>query len=476
MPDGFRPVFPVFPVLAGAAGVGESSLMPSPGSGPPASASSPPPAGGGGGASFAAWYAVSVLTLANVSSFVDRQILTLLVVPIRRDLGISDTEMSFLLGLGFAVFYTLLGFPIARLADRASRRGIIAAGVAVWSVMTALCGAARNYGQLLLARIGVGVGEAALSPPAYSLIADHFPRERLGTAIGVYSMGIYLGVGLAQLIGGAVVAAVGGQAEVALPLVGGVRPWQVVFFVVGLPGLLVALLTLTLREPPRRGGGPASIPLRDVVAYFLSHRGAFLTHHMGVALIALCNYGMGSWLPTFFVRTYGWSVSDAGYLLGAANLTFGIAGVVLAGRLSDAWQSRGVTDAKMRVCLGAGVGLLVCDVAAPLMPTGTLAALWIFPLSFFASAPFGVAAAAVQELVPDRMRAQASALYLFVVSIVGLTAGPTAVALATDYVFRDDAALRYSLSLVTGLGLVAATAVLASGLSRYRRTLAALPR
>jgi MFS family permease len=422
-----------------------------------------------------AWYAVGILTLANVSSYVDRQILTLLVAPIRRDLQISDTEMSLLLGLSFALFYTVLGLPIARLADRASRRGIIAVGVAVWSVMTAACGAARNYAQLLLARIGVGVGEAALSPPAYSLIAGYFPRERLGTAISVYSMGIYLGVGLAQLIGGAVVAVVGADRNWLVPLVGEVRPWQVVFFVVGLPGLLIALLMLTVREPPRKAPvGPKGIPLGEVLGHFRAHAATFGSHHVGAALIALCNYGMGSWLPTFFVRTYGWTVSEAGYLLGVANLTFGIAGVVLAGRLADAMQRRGVTDAKLRVALGAGLGLLVCDVATPLMPSGTLAAVLIFPLSFFASAPFGVAAAAVQELVPDRMRAQASAVYLFVVSLIGLAAGPTAVALVTDYVFRDDAMLRYSLAVVSGIGLLLAAAALLAGLGPYRRTVAAM--
>ena len=422
-----------------------------------------------------AWYALGILTLANVSSYADRQILTLLVGPIRRDLAISDTQMSLLLGVSFAVFYTVLGFPIARLADRRSRRGIIAAGIACWSVMTALCGAAKNYGQLLLARIGVGVGEAALSPPAYSMIADYVPRERLGTAIGTYSMGIYLGVGLAQIIGGAIVALVGGGGHWVVPGLGEVRPWQAVFILIGLPGLLIAALMLTVREPARRvAPEDPAMSIREIVEYFRTHIRTFGAHHVGAALIALCNYGMGSWLPTFFVRTYGWEVSHAGYLLGAANLTFGIAGVVLAGRLADRWQERGIADAKLRVCLYAGLGLLVCDVATPLMPTGLAAALWIFPLSFFASAPFGVAAAAVQELVPDRMRAQASALYLFVVSIIGLTLGPTVVALATDYLFRDDAALRYSLALTTGMGLVAAAIILGRGLAPYRATLAGL--
>jgi MFS family permease len=421
-----------------------------------------------------AWYAIVVLTLANVSSFVDRQILTLLVGPIQRDLELSDTQMSYLLGLSFAVFYSLMAFPIARLADARSRRAIISVGIAVWSLMTAAAGLARTYAQLFLARVGVGIGEAALNPPAFSLIADTVPPQRLATAIGVFSMGIYVGVGLAQIIGGAVVGLVEGQEGWTLPLVGDVRPWQVVFFVVGLPGLLLAALTLTIREPPRRAGS-SPIPLREVIRYLRTHARTLMLHHVGLALIALVNYGFGGWLPTFFVRTHGWTVSQAGYLLGVANLTFGIAGVVLAGRVADWLQARGVPDAKLRVIAAAALGLLICDVATPLMPTGTLAAIGIFPLSFFASAPFGVGAAAVQEVVPARMRAQASALYLFVLNIIGLSLGPTAVALQTDYLFADEAALRYSLALVAGLALPVAVALLTAGFAPYRASVASRP-
>jgi MFS family permease len=416
------------------------------------------------------WYVVAILTLANVSAYVDRQILTLLVHPIKRDLQLTDSEVSLLGGLSFALFYTVLGFPIARLADQRSRRAIIAWGIGIWSLMTAACGAARNFGQLLLARVGVGVGEAALSPPAYSLIADYFPRERLGTAISVYTMGTYLGVGLAQLIGGAVIAVVSGDTAWSFPVIGFVRPWQVAFFVVGLPGLLVAALMFTVREPRRNAPRPPAVPVSEIVAHVRRNARTMATHHVGAALIALVNYGYGFWLPTFFERTHGWTPSRAGYLLGVANLTFGIAGVSLAGRLSDKWQSAGMADAKLRVCMLAAVGLLVCDVITPLMPTATLAAIMIFPLSFFASAPFGVAAAAVQEMVPARMRAQASAMYLFVVSLLGLAAGPTAVALVTDYVFQDEQMVRYSMALVALLGLIPAALLLRAARGPYLKT------
>ncbi len=418
------------------------------------------------------WYVVAVLTLANVSAYVDRQILTLLVQPIKRDLSLSDSEVSLLGGLSFALFYTILGFPIARLADQRSRRAIIAWGIGIWSLMTAACGAAKSFAQLLLARVGVGVGEAALSPPAYSLIADYFPRERLGTAISVYTTGTYLGVGLAQLIGGAVIAVVSGDTAWSLPIVGFVRPWQVAFFVVGLPGIFVALLMFTIAEPRRNAPRVAAVPLGDIIAHLRKNARTVATHHVGAALIALVNYGYGFWLPTFFQRTHGWTPSRAGYLLGIANLTFGIAGVALAGRLADRWQAAGMADAKLRVCMLAALGLLVCDVVTPLLPTASLAAMAIFPLSFFASAPFGVAAAAVQEMVPARMRAQASAVYLFVVSLLGLAAGPTAVALVTDYVFGNEEMVRYSMALVAIGGLVPAVMLLRAARGPYAKTVA----
>ncbi len=201
-----------------------------------------------------AWYVVGVLTLAYVFSFIDRQILSLLVGPIQRDLAINDTWMSLLMGVSFAVFYTLFGIPLGRLADTKNRRNVIAVGIAFWSVMTAGCGLARQYWTLALMRMGVGIGEATLSPSAYSMIADYFRPERRSTAMSVYSMGIYIGSGLAFVLGGIVVKFAAQQESIELPWLGSIRSWQLVFLLVGLPGLPVALLTwLTVREPARRG-------------------------------------------------------------------------------------------------------------------------------------------------------------------------------------------------------------------------------
>src|SRR5947208_2939614 len=196
-----------------------------------------------------AWYVVGVLTLANVSGFLDRQVLSLLVPAIERDLNISDTQMSYLIGLSFSVFYTVLGLPIAWWADRANRRNVMTAGVTLWSLMTMLCGLVATYPRLLLARIGVGVGEATLNAPSVSLIADYFPRERVGIAMSVWSLGTFLGSGLAYFIGGWIVGVVTAARSARLPVLAVLHPWQMVFVLVGTPGLLIALLLLTVRDP-----------------------------------------------------------------------------------------------------------------------------------------------------------------------------------------------------------------------------------
>ena len=202
-----------------------------------------------------AWYVVAVLTLANISGYVDRQILVALVGPIERDFGITDVQMSYLIGLGFALFYSILGFPIARLADRTNRRNIMATGVTLWSVFTTLGATARTYRRLLFFRIGVGVGEASINAPSVSLLADYFPSNRRSRAMSVYSLGIFLGSGIGYFIGGWVVQLVSVRDSWTVPILGSIRPWQSAFLAVGLPGLLIALLLFTVREPPRRSTG-----------------------------------------------------------------------------------------------------------------------------------------------------------------------------------------------------------------------------
>ncbi|AVO54411.1 MFS transporter [Ectopseudomonas mendocina] len=422
-----------------------------------------------------AWVTVAILMVAYVLSFVDRQILNLLVEPIRRDLAINDTQMSLLMGLSFALFYTVCGIPLGRVADTRSRRGLIAIGVLFWSAATAACGMAKMYWQFLLCRIGVGVGEAALSPAAYSLIADSFPAERRATAISVYSMGVYLGSGLAFLVGGLVIQFASAQGDVTLPVLGEVRPWQLIFLILGVAGVLFTLLMLAVKEPARRGAGAGvAVPLSEVGRYIRANRRTVLLHNFGFAGLAFAGYGSAAWVPTFYIRTYGWDAGQVGIVYGSIVAVFGCLGIVFGGRLADWMAKRGRSDANMRVGLYAALGALPMVVLFPLMDTAFWASVLMAPTVFCLSMPFGVAPAAIQEIMPNSMRGQASAIYLFVITLIGLGVGPTAVALVTDFVFADDAALRYSLLIVTTLAVLMSIILLAKSLKPYRESVTRL--
>ena len=422
-----------------------------------------------------AWTTVAILMVAYVLSFVDRQILNLLVEPIRRDLAINDTQMSLLMGLSFALFYTVCGIPLGRVADTRSRRGLIAVGILFWSAATAASGMAKLYWQFLLCRIGVGVGEAALSPDAYSLIADSFPAERRATAISVYSMGVYLGSGLAFLVGGLVIQFASAQGDVTLPVLGEVRPWQLIFLILGGAGVLFTLLMFAVKEPARRGAGAGvAVPLSEVGRYIRANRRTVLLHNFGFAGLAFAGYGSAAWIPTFFIRTHGWDAGQVGIVYGSIVAVFGCLGIVFGGRLADWMAKRGRSDANMRVGLYAALGALPMVVLYPLMDSAFWASVLMAPTVFCLSMPFGVAPAAIQEIMPNSMRGQASAIYLFVITLIGLGVGPTAVALVTDFVFADDAALRYSLLIITTLAVSTSIILLAKSLKPYRESVTRL--
>lgn len=415
------------------------------------------------------WYTVGVLTVAYVFSFIDRSILTLLVGPIRADLGITDTQISLLHGLAFALFYTLLGIPLASLADRRNRRNIIVAGVAFWSLATAACGLARNFWQLFLARVGVGVGEAALSPAAYSMLADSFPRERLGRALSVYTLGAFAGMGLALIIGGAVISSVSGAGSTPLPLVGEVRPWQLVFFIVGLPGLLVALWVWTLREPDRRGvpARHAGQGLRELLAWMGRHRRVFATHLLGFALLGMVLNSLSAWTPSHLIRNFGLKPGDAGFWLGTLILIFGTSGVVLGGLLADRLQQGARVNAPLRVGVASAAGSALFGSVAPLADSLPLTLALYAPLIFFSTFAYGAAPAALQMMTPAPMRALASAFYLFFLNLIGMGLGPTLTALLTDQLFGDDGMVGQSLALVVGISATLAGVVLTAGLRPF---------
>ncbi len=421
-----------------------------------------------------AWYALAVLTLGLMVATIDRSMLSLLVGPIKHDLGVTDTQMSLLLGMAFVSIYAFLGLPIARLADVSSRRLVIGVGMAFWSTMTALSGLAHSYGQLFLARVGIGAGEASFAPATYSMLTDSFPKEKLPRAMAVMSMGFTAGSGLALILGGWVIHLVTGISAVSLPGLGTIHPWQLAFFAVGLPGLLLAAVMATVREPARRGlmagSGAAprkSLPLEQIFAFLRSERSTYLPIFLAMGIKALLSFGMGAWTPTFFVRTYGWTMPQIGFMTGLILLIVSPLGLMTGGWLAEAYARKGYDDANMRVVLIGTAASLPVTILYPLMPTPALALSGLALVQFIVSLGIGPGNAALQIITPNQMRGQVSALYMFVFNIIGYGLGPTTVALFTDYVFHAESALRYSITAVASIAAPIAVLVVWYGLKPY---------
>lgn len=424
-----------------------------------------------------AWYVVAVLMFAYTVSFIDRQILSLLVQPIRRDLGISDTEISLLAGFAFALFYATLGIPIARLADRTNRRFLIMIGVVVWSIMTAACGLAKTYWQLFLARTGVGAGEATLSPAAYSMISDYFAPHKLGKAIGVYAMGLYVGAGLALLAGSAVISMVSQAGTIELPVIGTVYPWQLTFFVVALPGLLVLAFMATVKEPPRRehladgttrASNPQSVPLAELWGFFKSNKRLIFAHFTGYLALGMVISAYLVWVPEWLRRTYDIGIAESGVIYGVCLLIFGSLGPYAGGWLAERLARRGHRDAELRASIMGACAMLTFGILTPLAPTKLSAVILLAIVTFLLSFPQGLSFTVLQLIAPNRMRAQVTAIKILFAVLAGYSLGPTFVALITDYVFGYDEALRYSLAIVSGVLTPVGIGLLAFGMKPYR--------
>jgi MFS family permease len=294
-----------------------------------------------------AWYVVGVLALANCVSFIDRLILSLLVQPIKSELAISDTAFSLLAGAAFAIFYCGIGLVIARWADRYSRKWIVTIGITLWCLMTALSGTARSYLQLFAYRVGVGVGEATLSPSAYSLLAGHFPPQKLALAVGIFSAGVTAGTGLAYLLGGSVIGWVISLGSVELPLLGELSGWRLVMAVVGLLGLPVALLMAFVREPARPQGLPPAT-LTEVWAHFKAHAKEYGYVFAGYGATTITAFAVMIWTPELYRRQYGAGIGEAALVIGTVALIGGLLGAFIGGALSDRLEANGDSSAKLR--------------------------------------------------------------------------------------------------------------------------------
>ena len=396
-----------------------------------------------------AWWVVAIFGVAAVLQYTDRQILSLLVDPIRGDLGLSDTQISVLQGAGFAVLYSLIGLPLGRAADMLPRRNLIVFGIVLWSVATAACGLATEYVQLLLCRICVGIGEAALAPAAVSMIADYFPPTRRGTAIGVFLTGQGIGAGAAITIGGFVLELAQHGAFAALPWLGGMAPWRVVMILVGLPGIPVALLLLTASEPARRRAAQAShvLPLGEVYRGFRKRAATLAPLYIATALLSVGDYGLLAWSPALLSRNYAFSPAEIGAALGGLAMATSIIGTLGAGVFADRLAKSGGTTARLRfVYLSSFTGAIGACVGFAPDAISALAVLTIWMMMSAVTAT--VAITALLELLPNEMRGIGTSMVSFCNTILGLGLGPTLVALATDHVFGAESAVGLAMTLV----------------------------
>lgn len=411
------------------------------------------------------YYVLALLTLGYVFNFVDRQVMTILIEPIKMEFGASDTQMGLLSGLAFALFYATLGIPVARLADRWSRRNVLAISMTTWSAVTALCATATGFWHLLLLRIGVGIGEAGGTPPSQSLLADYFPPEKRAFAQGILATAPNIGI-LVGLFGGALIAEAYG--------------WRSVFLVFGIPGVLLAILIqLTIKEPLK-----VTASASEEGAGLFSTLGnifrlpSFAHIMVGVGFTGIAGYGLGVWSPSFLVRVHNMSLVDAGLYLGLIGVFGGGLGTISSGLLVDRLARR---DKRWQLWLPA-IGIFLA------LPTQLAFLLWPaehrlvmgdvdlpFALVFmalsavFASFWIAPSYAAVQNLVPQYWRTQASALMLLAINLLGMGLGPLLVGMLSDLLSQfGDSSVRYGLSIGVSLSLVGGIAYL-RGSTLYAR-------
>jgi MFS family permease len=412
---------------------------------PPASAapSAPWPSASRG------WMVAGLLALASVASQADRTVVTLMAGPIKAQFGLSDTAFSVLQSVAFNVFYVLACIPIGRLADRFARRTVLGLCMGLFSLFSMASGLARSYMQLFLMRIGVGIGEASVTPASFSLLSDHFPPERLGRPISVFLMSAPFGQGMTLIAGGSLMQWLMTSNFLRSGLFSGMAPWQVAFIVVGFPGMLLVPALLLLREPARRGpGAEMHLSVREVIDVVRQRRAALLPIFGGFAMVILVANALAFWMPTFLERTYGLNKAQQGLAYGLLLLVCGTGGAYLAGWLNDRLAQRGILDAPLKVAAFSFVGCGVAGTLAMLMPTIELALLFLVPTVLMSTMPIPSAGTSIQLIVPSRARAQVSALYITISSLVGMGLGPMLVGLLNDYLFHDPLAIRYSLSIV----------------------------
>ena len=424
------------------------------------------------------WFALFALTTTFSVGFIDRQVLNLLVQPIKADFGLSDLEISVLQGAAFSIAYLLMSPVFGRWVDTSGRRRILLGCVAVWSLFTAACGFARSFTALFAARSGVGAAEAGLTPSSWSLLSDLFDERRLARALSIYNMGPYIGSGMALLLGGLVMDWAAATDFGGVPVLAAMAPWQVTFLLVSTLGLVCIALVVTMREPPRglsdrdHVEAPPPLPLGATLSVLWSNRGFYGWFYVGMALAIIPVYAFPAWLPTVAIRQYGVTIGQVGMTYGLVTLVGGSLGVLAGPSFGNWLRSAGYGDADMRLGVISAVAVLACCVALMLRSGYEMVLAIGGIISFCYSIPTAMAATALQVVTPNRMRGLATSLYIVMVTLMGLGIAPVSVAFLTDKVFRDELRVGDSLGIVCSVAALLSCASLWLSLKAYRRLLA----
>lgn len=425
-----------------------------------------------GGSKLLAWGTVGVFSVLALLSYMDRQIISLLVDPIKHTFGVSDFQIGLLQGVAFGLFYAVFGVPMGWLVDRYSRRWVVYASVTIWSLATAGCGIAASFWQLAAARFAVGIGEAALTPAAYSVLADRFPRHRLAFALSVYGLGTALGSALALAVGGLITGYFDHHPALSFPIVGVLRPWQEIFLVVGLPGLVFALCILLLPEPPRTRRESQAANLRAFGQLLSTHRRYFACHFLGFGLVAAIAFGSSAWSAVLLTRRFGLDIQTAGPLLAATLLLANIPGFLFGGIIVDRWFRAGRTDAHLRyfaysMAFVGFFGALNYQFAPNVFVLLPVMAITNFFLPFT-----GPAGSHLQLVTPPEFRGTISALFGLAFMLIGMCIGPPTVGWLTTVVFHDPMRINSSIAVLCLVCGLAAAVIFAMGLAPARMAIA----
>ena len=424
-----------------------------------------------------AYHVAWVLAAVQMCAQLNNGVMTLLVEPIKRDLSLTDMEMSYLLGFSVSLFYVLIGIPAARLVDRRNRKHLLAVSVFIWSLASAACGMAQTFWQFFIARFGIGAGESISGPLSYSLMADYFPPEKMPRAVAIYNVGFQGGTALSLLLGALLIHLLAGMPTIHLPMLGAVRDWQLVWILTGLLGGPILLLVATISEPKRRGFSaaamvgmqPRAISLREVLRYLLANWKLYGPMFLGLCFTAMHMFGTAAWSAAFYARTYSWAPATTGLYTGLLSLALAIPALFGAVWLNDLFRKRGHADANMRVLAIGFTASAPFMIAAPLMPSPWLAlAMGAIGTSLMLMAAPSLNSA-LQVITPNEMRGQITALYLFTMTAVGGGLGPTYFAFLTQHVWGDESLLRYAIATSAAISFPLAAVTYWAGVKPYRK-------